>query len=172
MKRRIVISVSLILIIAVIIISIFFFHKNYNPIKDFESCIEAGYPVMESYPRQCFDGENIWTEELESLCVDNCGNGICEEIVCQGERCPCSENWETCLDCINPDYLEIAEDSECGQKGDLNSTYFYNDNSRTWWIDLNVYPEFAKSNCNPACVVSEENLTAEINWRCTGLLSE
>jgi hypothetical protein len=36
-----------------------------------------------------------------SLCIDNCGNGVCEEIVCMGEGCPCPETAETCPeDCI------------------------------------------------------------------------
>ncbi len=33
-------------------------------ITDFDSCIEAGFPAMESYPRQCNDGTRTWTEEL------------------------------------------------------------------------------------------------------------
>lgn len=31
-------------------------------------------------------------------------------------------------------------------------------------------PELEKDGCNPACVVGEENKTAEVNWRCTGAL--
>ena len=31
-------------------------------ITNFEECIEAGYPAMESYPRQCSDGTNTFTE--------------------------------------------------------------------------------------------------------------
>ncbi len=27
--------------------------KNISKITDFESCAKAGYPIMESYPRQC-----------------------------------------------------------------------------------------------------------------------
>lgn len=44
---------------------------------------------------------------------------------------------------------------------------YYNENTKTWWFDL----EFKKEGCSPACVVYE-NKTAEINWRCTGLLPE
>lgn len=35
-------------------------------IDSFEDCIGAGYPVMESYPRQCSDGSQTWVEEIES----------------------------------------------------------------------------------------------------------
>jgi len=34
------------------------------------------------------------------LCEDNCGNGICEEIVCLGQGCPCAETVANCpIDC-------------------------------------------------------------------------
>lgn len=30
------------------------------------------------------------------ICIDQCGNGTCEEIVCQGTGCPCAETPVTC----------------------------------------------------------------------------
>jgi hypothetical protein len=33
-------------------------------IRDFADCERAGYPVMESYPRQCAANGNTYTEEL------------------------------------------------------------------------------------------------------------
>jgi hypothetical protein len=62
----------------------------------------------------------------------------------------------------------IAENSTCVQEGTLTDTYVYNEYTRTWWIDLEPFSE--KEGCNPACVISEDTHTAEINWRCTGLL--
>jgi hypothetical protein len=35
-------------------------------------------------------------EDATQGCVNNCGNGICEEIVCQGPGCPCSESVSSC----------------------------------------------------------------------------
>ena len=62
--------------------------------------------------------------------------------------------------------IVIAQNSECTLEGPLTSNYFYNENSKTWWIDMAV----EKENCNPACVVDTQTKTAEINWRCMGLL--
>lgn len=45
----------------------------------------------------------------------------------------------------------------------------YNENSRTWWFDANL--NSTQEGCRPACVVSEDK-TAEINWRCTGLIQD
>ncbi len=66
--------------------------------------------------------------------------------------------------------MEIAQNSECTEKGDLTDNYMYNENSKTWWIDLDMKEEFKKDYCNPACVVYEFTKTAEINWRCMGAL--
>jgi hypothetical protein len=64
--------------------------------------------------------------------------------------------------------IAIAQNSDCVKEGALTDTYVYNANTRTWWIDLDPYSEH--EGCNPACVVYEDRKTAEINWRCTGLL--
>ena len=50
--------------------------------------------------------------------------------------------------------------------GNLSRNYFCNENSGTWWIELNM----TKAGCNPACVVDVSTGQAEINWRCTGLI--
>lgn len=62
--------------------------------------------------------------------------------------------------------LAIAESSACVQEGNLTDQYAYNNNTRTWWLGLDII----RAGCAPACVVYEENGSAEINWRCTGLI--
>ena len=52
--------------------------------------------------------------------------------------------------------LQIAEESDCTEKGELTDNYMYNDNSKTWWIDIEMRKEFKEDYCNPACVVSED----------------
>ena len=64
---------------------------------------------------------------------------------------------------------KIAKDSECGENGELTGEHTYNENTKTWWMEIVPFDE--KKGCNPACVVSEEANTARINWRCTGLLA-
>lgn len=60
----------------------------------------------------------------------------------------------------------IALESPCTDEGGLTGTYVYNENTATWWFDMDV----EKEGCAPACVVDEETETAGINWRCTGLI--
>jgi len=68
--------------------------------------------------------------------------------------------------------LEIAQKNNCGlPKEELvtfSENYLCNEITGTWWVDINVNPK--KEGCNPACVVDVVNKTAEINWRCTGLI--
>ncbi len=64
--------------------------------------------------------------------------------------------------------LQIADSSECINEGVLTTNYFCNPDTGTWWIDLDPFTE--REGCNPACVVNIATKTAEINWRCTGLL--
>jgi hypothetical protein len=40
------------------------------------------------------------TSDYKMICIDQCGNGVCEEMVCMGEGCPCPETPESCpIDC-------------------------------------------------------------------------
>lgn len=83
-----------------------------------------------------------------------------ETTVCQDE----TTGAELSLD----EAVEIAENSECTAEGELKETRFCNQNTGTWWIDL----EIDKPGCNPACVIDVNEKTTEINWRCTGLIPE
>jgi hypothetical protein len=62
----------------------------------------------------------------------------------------------------------IAEAS-CIKGGEALTGGTYNEGTKTWWFDANL--NATKEGCNPACVVNELTKTAEINWRCTGLIA-
>lgn len=59
----------------------------------------------------------------------------------------------------------IAEAS-CIKSGETLKPGYYNAGTRTWWFDATLHE--TRTGCNPACVVSVDSMTAEINWRCTG----
>lgn len=61
---------------------------------------------------------------------------------------------------------DLAMNGPCVKEGSLKEGGYYNPNSKTWWIDMDI----EKDGCYPACVVSEETGDSEINWRCTGLI--
>ena len=74
-----------------------------KPITSFEECVAAGNRILRSYPAKCMTKDRlIFIQKLAPLsqCVDSCGNGTCEEIVCQAEGCPCAESAASCAsDC-------------------------------------------------------------------------
>jgi hypothetical protein len=113
-------------------------------INSFEDCVNAGNPVMESYPPKCaVPGGPTFTEDS-----------------CQYEK------GEDIFILTISDAKQIAINSECGDT--LKETYVCNELTGTYWIDLDIKME----GCNPACVVNVETREAEINWRCTGLIPE
>lgn len=67
-------------------------------IKNFEDCVAAGNPVMESYPAQCQAGGRVFVEKIpkEDEPTDGCGDGVCAEITCQAIGCPMPETAENC----------------------------------------------------------------------------
>ncbi len=116
-----------------------------NEVVDFDTCVNAGYLVMESMPRQCSTpGGEVFTEDV-NLCTSPEGNSM-----------------------ILEDAKKIALASECVDEGPLTEYYLCNSFTGTWWFDMDV----EKAGCNPACVVDIETREAEINWRCTGAIPD
>lgn len=140
MKKIIsILSVIIVLILIFVVPKFFRTGKLIGEINDFETCVIAGNPVMESYPRQCRHNDQTFVEEIESLILKTEALEIAQQ------------------------------NKECSTTGVLTDDISYNSFTKTWWIDLERIPELEKDGCNPACVVNEETKTSEVNWRCTGL---
>ena len=117
----------------------------------------------------CQNKKQIGGDKDEHGCLIAAGYTWCEP------KQKCLRTWEE--ECLSEDEkisleeaIEIANESECIEKGTLTNTSFYNNYTKTWWIDLEMKEEFKLDYCNPACVINEKTKTAEINWRCTGAL--
>jgi len=103
----------------------------------------------------------------EHGCIGSAGYTWCEP------KQKCLREWEEPCEEAQPEEhmseeraREIAGASVCTENGSLNDEADYNNTTKTWWIGLNI----EKEGCAPACVVDEATETAEINWRCTGLI--
>lgn len=64
-SNKIKIAGIVILVIAVISILYFINLNNKDKITNFKECVDAGNPILESYPRQCKAGENTYTEVID-----------------------------------------------------------------------------------------------------------
>jgi hypothetical protein len=113
-------------------------------VASFSECVNAGYTVMESLPRQCRTPDGRIFREDDETCVAVSGEGM------------------GLFEAIN-----IASGSECADEGTLEYTGTCNGETGTWWIDM----EGDRPGCDPSCVVSVVEKTANINWRCTGALA-
>ena len=107
-------------------------------------------------------------EEIEDPLKEECAS-IEGYMWCESMQ-ECLEAGEECLisEITVEEAVEIAYESECLEQGELTGDNMYNQDTKTWWLDLDI----EKEGCNPACVVSEATKTASINWRCTGLIPE
>lgn len=91
---------------------------------------------------------------------------------CEFEKCPEITDDTLCtkintdLQMSLEDAKNIAMNSECVKEGSLTDDIMCNDNTGTWWINLDI----EKPGCLPACVINVETKETEINWRCTGLI--
>jgi len=108
-----IIALVVLLGVAGFSIAVFWKQNQIKKINSFETCSQAGFPILESYPEQCRtpDGRNfvreLTDEEKEKIapppidgCKNLCGDGICQEIVCLAIGCPCAETKEICTqDC-------------------------------------------------------------------------
>jgi len=67
MKKEYIIGLCIVLIL-IVSVGAFSFRrsaeKKISDVKSFEECVNLGFPVMESYPRQCRAGEKSFTEEV------------------------------------------------------------------------------------------------------------
>lgn len=95
-----------------------------NKVTDFDSCVAAGNPVMESYPRQCRCGDQTFTENIkesiepserfcgtssEDPCETNedCITGGCSGSICQSKNT--EPTFTTCeyRDCYNAEAYKM-----------------------------------------------------------------
>lgn len=68
--------------------------------QSFQECVELGGRLQESFPATCISKEGArFTQskpERSRACVDRCGDGQCQEIVCMAVGCPCAETHKSC----------------------------------------------------------------------------
>lgn len=74
--------------------------ESKREIRNTKDCTDAGfelvYPELEGGPVKCLTDEGLVDVATVSHCKDVCGDGVCQEMVCMGEGCPCAEDAEKC----------------------------------------------------------------------------
>lgn len=117
-------------------------------------------------PSNCkvwFDGCNTCSKTTPG------GLEACTRMACPStntQQSYCREYFDTTLTEKDARSIAIAACSSI-PGGTLSEHATYNEISKTWWFSGTPNNP---SGCFPACVVSDQTKTAEINYRCTGLL--
>lgn len=117
-------------------------NENKDQVVNFEECIKAGNPAMESYPRQCRHGNRTFTENiknypksngklkaidclLEQRNVDMCieiYQPVCGQMQVECIKAPCYMVKKTfansCKACMNSRVLSYTE-GECAKNTDI-----------------------------------------------------
>ncbi len=103
--QRVFLSLIITVCVAVVVGVIMFVvsRQEEGRVTSFDECVKAGFPVQESYPSRCLtpDGRTFIQTIPENrntipVCVDRCGDGICQEVVCLAIGCPCAESMGQC----------------------------------------------------------------------------
>ncbi len=63
-RAQIIWIVALLVLVAMIVYPLLT-KKQILPITSFQECLDAGYPIMESYPRQCSADGNNFVEDID-----------------------------------------------------------------------------------------------------------
>jgi heat shock protein HslJ len=164
--KKIIFSILISIFIVIVTISLKFPHLlvlKKNPftktffedssglvVTDFNECVFAGNPIMESYPRQCMHQ----------------GKNFIEDIITETPKT--TDESEKPITKITEVQARIIAQNSCVKRGESLSPGTYNEITKTWWFNAEL--NSTQPGCSPACVVSEETQSAEINWRCTGAI--
>ncbi len=62
--RRVVVLICALVVVFVVVFNYYDDRVSKKKPTDFQSCLEAGNPIMESYPRRCNSGGNTFVEDL------------------------------------------------------------------------------------------------------------
>ena len=66
-------------------------------VTNFEECVQAGNPVMESFPRQCRNEDQIFVEEISEPKMQECTQRL---DICTKEYNPVCGYWNENIKCI------------------------------------------------------------------------
>ena len=120
------ISTMIFLVLIVLLIN-FMTTERREAISNFEECVDAGNPIMESYPRQCAANGKTYVEEIKDFVycteeqrnVDACieiYQPVCGFVEVQCITAPCDPVPQTfsnnCFACTNENVLYYTE-GEC-----------------------------------------------------------
>ena len=122
MSQRYLLTILIIIILAIILQQT---TVQTPVVNNFQECVQAGNPVMESYPRQCRHNGQLFIEEIRTECTPESRRGdacieiyapVCgyfdpEKIICIKEPCAATYS-NSCFACLDENVRDY-EPGEC-----------------------------------------------------------
>ncbi len=65
--RLIALILSAVVVVAVLVFNYVDYRSSKQQPTDFASCLSAGFPILESYPRRCTAGEQVFVEDISAI---------------------------------------------------------------------------------------------------------
>lgn len=137
-------------------------YTNYSYITSWQGKL-INITFSSRYP-QCQN----YTEPEQTACVDERQDFDIDALVDQIVSSISTISYDQVGSTMSAIEAKAIAEKNCIKGGESLADGYYNQNTKTWWFDANLNSK--QEGCNPACVVNEETKTAEINWRCTGLI--
>jgi len=115
--------------------------------------IDAAQMEIECAVKFSVDVEDGEDEDKDKICIDLCGNGVCDELVCQGTGCPCPETYGTCAEDCAPSQGSWTDEYMC--KNNWTYRRYQHSNGNYSWKNYEY--------CTYGCANGSCNLAPELN---------
>ena len=91
-KKIAIIAIIIIILVAAAFLFAYIINRtSVGKVNDFEQCAKLGFPITESYPRQCRAGDKIFVEDINANKPANNNKDIaspdCKIAGCSGQLC-------------------------------------------------------------------------------------
>lgn len=108
-KISVIVIIIIVLIAAAFSLAYLINQKSVGKVTNFEQCAKLGFPIMESYPRQCRAGDKIFIENIGANKSDdenkNTASPECKIAGCSGQLCVGTDSPDIITTCeYRPEY--------------------------------------------------------------------
>lgn len=118
--------------------------QNGKVALSFEDCVFKGFPVAESYPRQCTDGAGVTHVEVVEEVV---------ELISEQEP---TFTYEEARE-------RVMGSVVCSSEGEVGELLQFDTKEGEWWFGVHGTE---RPYCDPACVLRDPEGGVRLEWRC------